>query len=56
MVPSSGAWFRAQAVLEELIEPVEAVSVDLPMPLGERARAVAAGLVTHAADRRTLDP
>ena len=46
---------RAEAVLEDLIEPVPAVTIDLRMPVDDRARAVAAGLVRDPADNRVLD-
>lgn len=45
---------RAEAVLVDLLEPVAVASIDLRMPLDERARAVAASLVVDPSDRRTL--
>lgn len=46
---------RAEAVLEDLIEPVAALTVNLRMPVDDRAHAVATALLSDPADHRTLD-
>jgi AraC-like DNA-binding protein len=46
---------RAEAVLVDLLRPVEVATIDVRMPVDDRARAVAAGLIADPADRRTLD-
>ncbi len=45
---------RAEAVLFDVLEPVEADVLDLPLPTDDRARRVAEGLLAAPADDRTL--
>jgi hypothetical protein len=45
---------RAEALLPDLLEPVSAVRIDLPMPSDPRARDVAEALIADPADARTL--
>jgi len=45
---------RAEAILPDLLEPIEVVTIRLQMPSGERAREVAEALVANPADRRSL--
>jgi AraC-like DNA-binding protein len=45
---------RAEALLPDLLEPVSAVRIDLPMPSDPRARDVAEALIANPADPRTL--
>ncbi|WP_285697074.1 helix-turn-helix transcriptional regulator [Actinomadura sp. NBRC 104412] len=46
---------RAEAVLFDLLEPVDAVPLMVPMPRDARAREVAEALLADPSDRRTLD-
>jgi AraC-like DNA-binding protein len=46
---------RAEAVLMDVLRPVDKTSVELPMPSDERAREVAALLLADPADRRGLE-
>ncbi|WP_344647234.1 AraC family transcriptional regulator [Cryptosporangium japonicum] len=45
---------RAEAVVFDLLEPLEAVAIPLPLPVDARAAAVAAAIVADPADARTL--
>jgi AraC-like DNA-binding protein len=45
---------RAEAVLFDLIRPISTATLDLPMPVDDRARRVADGLLTDPADQRSL--
>jgi AraC-like DNA-binding protein len=45
---------RAEALLPDLLEPVSAVTIDLPMPSDPRARDVAEALLANPADPRPL--
>jgi len=45
---------RAEALLPDLLEPVSAVRIDLPMPSDPRARDVAEALLADPSDRRAL--
>lgn len=45
---------RAEAVLFDVLEPVEADVLDLPLPVDDRARRVAEALLADPADDRTL--
>ncbi|MCM6774336.1 helix-turn-helix transcriptional regulator [Nocardia sp. CDC159] len=46
---------RAEAVVFDLVEPVEVIPVGAPMPADPRARAVAEALLRDPADDRTLE-
>lgn len=46
---------RAEAVLSDLLEPVDAVPLAVPMPRDPRAREVAEALLADPADGRALD-
>jgi AraC-like DNA-binding protein/quercetin dioxygenase-like cupin family protein len=45
---------RAEAVLLDLLAPVDVVTIELTMPRDERARELADGLLADPADQRTL--
>jgi len=45
---------RAEAVLTDLLEPVARATIEVRMPVDERAREVAQALAGNPADRRTL--
>lgn len=45
---------RSEAVLFDVLEPVAADVLDLPLPTDDRARRVAEALLAHPADGRTL--
>ncbi|WP_242885131.1 helix-turn-helix transcriptional regulator [Actinomadura litoris] len=53
--PSGDARDRAEAVLCDLVEPVDAGPVPLPLPSDGRARHVAEALLADPSDGRTLD-
>ncbi|EFL03850.1 transcriptional regulator [Streptomyces sp. SPB78] len=46
---------RAEALLPDLLRPVEVTTIEVPMPRDERALRVAEALVAHPADPRSLD-
>ncbi|MFG1999119.1 helix-turn-helix domain-containing protein [Spirillospora sp. NPDC048911] len=46
---------RAEAVVYDLLEPVEVTTIEVPMPADERARRLAEALLADPADGRTLD-
>ncbi len=46
---------RAEAVLLDLLQPIEKATLELPIPTDPRARAVADLLLTHPSDRQSLD-
>jgi AraC-like DNA-binding protein len=46
---------RAEAVVYDLLEPVEITTIEVPMPADGRARRVAEALVADPRDGRTLD-
>jgi AraC-like DNA-binding protein len=50
--PASRA--RAEAVVLDLLEPVDVVTIEVELPRDERAREVALGLLEHPSDQRTL--
>lgn len=45
---------RAEALLNDLLRPVEVTTVAVRMPVDDRAHSVASGIVDDPADRRTL--
>ncbi|GGV17520.1 AraC family transcriptional regulator [Actinomadura cremea] len=49
------ARLRAEAVVPDLLHPLPATPIDVPVPTDERVRAVADALLAAPADRRTLD-
>jgi AraC-like DNA-binding protein len=51
---SAPARTRAEAVLFDVLEPVEADVLDLPLPMDGRARRVAEAILAEPADDRTL--
>ncbi|MFJ6213280.1 AraC family transcriptional regulator [Streptomyces sp. NPDC092296] len=53
--PPSAARSRAEAVLFDLLRPVGVTTIDVPMPVDERARRVAQALLAHPADPRGLE-
>jgi AraC-like DNA-binding protein len=50
----SGGRARAEALLFDLLEPVEIATIEVTMPADERALEVARALVAHPADARNL--
>jgi len=52
---AAGGRARAEAVLIDLLEPVETATIDAPMPQDRRARQVARALLDNPADTRSLD-
>jgi AraC-like DNA-binding protein len=46
---------RAEAVLIDLLEPVAQATIEAPLPVDDRARAVARALIDDPADPRSLD-
>jgi AraC-like DNA-binding protein len=46
---------RAEALLIDLLEPVPLATIEVRLPLDERAREVATGLADNPADKRTLE-
>jgi AraC-like DNA-binding protein len=53
--PTAAARARAEAVLLDLLDPVDTAGVRVPMPADPRALAVARGIVDDPADPRGLD-
>ncbi len=53
--PAPAARARAEAVLPDLLDPVDTTSVRLPTPTDPRAAAVARGIVDDPADDRGLE-
>jgi AraC-like DNA-binding protein len=53
-VPDAGRRSRAEALLVDLLEPVETATIEVRMPKEERAREVALALSENPADKRTL--
>jgi AraC-like DNA-binding protein len=51
---TDGERSRAEAVLFDLIRPLDSVALDLPLPHDDRARRVAEGLLADSADPRSL--
>ncbi|EME64606.1 AraC family transcriptional regulator [Amycolatopsis decaplanina] len=49
-----GARLRAEAVAFDLLEPVDVVPINVPMPSDERALTVARAVIADPADRRSL--
>jgi len=54
-VPDTTRRTRAEALLVDLLEPVEAATIQVRMPEDERAREVAQALAGNPSDKRTLD-
>ncbi|WP_245592637.1 helix-turn-helix transcriptional regulator [Actinomadura rifamycini] len=52
---AEGARLRAEAVVLDLLRPLPATPIDVPVPSNERVRAVADALLADPADRRSLD-
>ncbi|WP_199747993.1 helix-turn-helix transcriptional regulator [Actinomadura sp. WAC 06369] len=52
---AEGARLRAEAVVLDLLRPLPATPIDVPVPSDERVRAVADALLADPADRRSLD-
>jgi len=46
---------RAEALLIDLLEPVETATIEVRMPQEERAKEVALALADNPSDKRTLD-
>lgn len=53
MLPSA-ARLRAEAVVFDLLDPVQVIPIGVRMPSDGRARAIATALVANPADQRTL--
>ncbi|MEV4471333.1 helix-turn-helix transcriptional regulator [Nonomuraea sp. NPDC049504] len=49
------ARLRAEAVVPDLLRPLPALPIDVPLPADERARAVADALLAQPSDPRSLD-
>jgi AraC-like DNA-binding protein len=54
-VTDAGRRSRAESLLVDLLEPVEAATIEVRMPEEERAREVALALAGNPSDKRTLD-
>jgi AraC-like DNA-binding protein len=54
-VTDAGHRSRAESLLVDLLEPVEAATIEVRMPEEERAREVALALAGNPSDKRTLD-
>ncbi|MGX2996724.1 helix-turn-helix domain-containing protein [Streptomyces sp. JNUCC 64] len=52
---TDGARLRAEAVVWDLLRPLPATPIDLPLPVDDRARAVADALLADPADPRGLE-
>ena len=51
---SAGQRRRAEALVPDLLQPVKTLSIELPMPVDQRARTLAKALIADPADHRDL--